>query len=253
MNTTIQTNMSADGIARSLLRQQSVQANELAEQMAQQFWTMIGTANQVAFVAMDDAMEAMEDCGMLRQQVKVKAQRAMQEYERYDQSAYRHFHEMCDDRYNLWADLVTRSAERLQPDVQKLYFAVKNVIDRHGVKNSEALAKIQTALALVTLSTLMFDTLLAEFQQQTMYRLEQSFRGGRLTAVESNWKAVGELTGRQVMQDVDLRNDAACALGVQVILTRYQKADFMNEAAHEALELNPEMTKYIKDDGEGTK
>lgn len=247
MNTTIRTNISADGIATSLLRQQAEQANELADEMAKQFWTMIGTANQVAFVAMDDAMEAMEACGMLRQQVKVKAQRAMQEYERYERSAYRHFHEMCDDRYYLWSDLITRSAERLKPDVQRLYYAVKNVIDRHKVRNSEALAKIQTALALVTLSTLMFDTLLAEFQRQTMFRLEQSFRGGRLTAVESNWKAVGELTGRQVMQDVDLKNDEACALGVQVILTRYQKADFMNEAAHEALELNPEMTKYLQD------
>ena len=71
---------------------------------------------------------------------------------------------------------------------------------------------------------------------------------GRLTAVESNWKEVGEITGRQVMQDVNLRDDPTCQLGVQVILARYQSAEFLNEAAGEALRLNPEIEeKYLND------
>ena len=168
----------------------------------------------------------------------------MAEYKKYDRAAYEHFHETGDDRYRLWQDLIARSADRLQPDVQKLYFAVKNVIDRAGCRNSVALAKIQTALALVTLSTLMYDTMAAQFQRQTMIPIRQTCAGGRLTAVESLWREVGWLTGRQVLQGVDLRDDPACMLGVQVILTRYQAADFLNEAAGEALALNPECEKY---------
>ena len=244
----ISTRQNQQTIISSLYRQQWQQAEELRDEMAKQFWPMIGTANQTAYLAMDEAVEAMEQAGMMRQQVKVKAQRALEEYERYDKAVKQHFKELGDDRYYLWADLVARAADRLQPDVTRLYFAIKNVIDSKGVRHSVALAKIQTALALVTLSTLMYDTMAAQFQRQTMVRIAETFRGVRMTAVESLWKAVGELTCRQVMQDVNLRDDAACQLGVQVILTRYQSADFINEAAGEALRLNPEIEKeYLND------
>lgn len=235
-------------ISDAIYRAQVAKANELCDEMAQQFWPMIGTANQCAYLAMDDAIEAMQGCGMMKQMVKVKATKAMQEYERYDKAVKHHFLELGDDRYFLWADIVARAADMLQPDVTKLYFAIKNRIDEKRVRNSVALAKIQTAVALVTLSTLMYDTMAAQYQRQTMIKIAETFRGGRLTTVESNWKAVGDLTGRQVMQDVNLRDDPQCQLGVQVILARYQSADFLNEAAGEALRLNPEIEKkYIND------
>lgn len=236
------------GLEAAIYRAQMQQAEELCDDMAQHFWPMIGTANQTAYVAMDDAIEAMEACGIFRQQVKVKAQRAMAEYERYDKAVKRHFHEIGDDRYYLWADLVSRAADRLQPDVDKLYYAIKQKIDEQRVVNSVALAKIQTALALVTLSVLMYDTMAAQYQRMTVIRIAETFRGGRLTGVESNWKEVGDITGRQVLQEVNLRDDPTCALGVQVILARYQRAEFLNDAAGEALRLNPSIEeKYLTD------
>lgn len=235
-------------ISNAIYRAQVAQADTLCDEMAQHFWPMIGTANQTAYLAMDDAIEAMRDSGMLRQQVKVKATKAIQEYERYDKAVKQYFHDLGDDRYYLWADLVARAADRLQPDVDKLFFAIKNRIDEKRCRNSAVLAKIQTAVALVTLSTLMYDTMAAQYKRQTMIKIAETFRGGRLTTVESNWKAVGDLTGRQVMQDVNLRDDPQCQLGVQVILARYQSAEFLNEAAGEALRLNPEIEeKYLND------
>ena len=243
----IQTNINKNGIVAALYQQQMDQAEVLCDEMAQKFWPMIGTANQAAYLAMDEAVEAMRECGMLRQQVKVKALKAISEYELYDKAVKQHFHDIGDDHYYLWADLISRAAERLQPDINKLFFSIKNKIDEQRCKDSVALAKIQTALALVTLSTLMYDTMASQFQRQTMIRIAQTFRGGRLTAIESNWRAVGELTGKAVMQDVNLREDPNCVLGMQVILARYQSADFLNEAAKEALDVNPEIKeKYYK-------
>ena len=244
----IAVNNNQQRITDAIYRAEMEKADALCDEMAKHFWPMIGTANQTAYLAMDDAIESMQECGMLRQQVKVKVQKAMQEYERYDKAVKRHFHEIGDDRYYLWADIVARAADMLQPDVTKLFFAIKNRIDEKRVRNSVALAKIQTALALVTLSTLMYDTMASQFQRRTMIKIADTFRGGRLTTVESNWKAVGDLTGRQVMQDVNLRDDPQCQLGVQVILARYQSAEFLNEAAGEALRLNPEIEEKYWDD-----
>lgn len=244
----IRINNNKQTISNAIYRAQVAQADALCDEMAQHFWPMIGTANQTAYLAMDEACEAMQECGMMKQMVKVKSMKAIEEYELYDKAVKQHFRDIGDDRYYLWADLVAHAADRLQPDVTKLFFAIKNKIDGQRVRNSVALAKVQTAVALVTLSTLMYDTMAAQYQRQTIIRIAETFRCGRLTAVESLWKAVGELTGRQVMQDVNLRDDPQCQLGVQVILARYQSAEFLNEAAGEALRLNPEIEeKYLND------
>ena len=244
---TIRTNTTAIDLRAALIAQEVSKAEALQEDMAKKFWPMIGTANKVAYFAIEDAVDMMREAGMLRQKQKVNALRAMDELNKYERNAYEHFMAISDDRYALWQDLVGRAAEKLQPDVQRLYFAIKNVIDRHRVKHSDVLAQIQTGVALITLSTLMFDTMANQYQRLTMVEIRDTFRGGRLTAVESNWKAVGEITGRQVMADVDLRNDPACQLGVQVILTRYQDMGFLNEAAGEALRLNPQVLHHLEE------
>jgi hypothetical protein len=250
METTIQTSGYVSGQALAgfrggvndiLMRSENDKAEKLADEVAKHFWPMIGTANQVAYEAIDEAVEEMRAAGMLRQQEKVKALKALQEYERYQKTAYEHFKAIDDDRYPLWQDLIANASARLQPDVKRLYFAIKNELDRCGVQNSRVYASIQTGLALVTLATLMFDTMMSQFQRQTLVNITHAFKPGRLTAMESCWKAVGEITGKRCLQDVNLRDNEQCRLGVEVILQRYEKADFLNEAAGVALRHNPDV------------
>jgi hypothetical protein len=228
-----------------MLDSQWRQAEELKEDMARHFWPMIGTANKTAYFAIEDAIEQMEAAGMMRQGQKKHARKAIEEMERYERLAYEHFTALADGRYALWQDLIGRAAGKLEPDFVKLRFAIKNVIDRAKVRESTALAYIQTALALITLATLMYDTMADQYQRQTMLPIRDEFAAGRLTAVERHWKQVGEITGRQQMANVNLRDDPQCILGVQVILTKYQQADFLNEAAQEALALNPETLEIL--------
>ena len=229
------------GVNDILMRSENDKAEKLADEVAKHFWPMIGTANQVAYEAIDEAVEEMRAAGMLRQQEKVKALKALQEYERYQKTAYEHFKAIDDDRYPLWQDLIANASAKLQPDVKRLYFAIKNEIDRCGVENSRVYAAIQTGLALVTLSTLMFDTMMSQFQRQTLVNITHAFLPGRLTAMESCWKAVGEITGKKVLKNVNLRDNEQCRLGIEVILQRYERADFLNEAAGVALRHNPDV------------
>ena len=244
---TIRTQQTSNSIAMSLYAGQQTKAEQLFDEMAKAFWPMIGTANQCAYLAIDDAVEALQEAGMLRQQVKVKAQAAIKEFNRYEKAVFNHFQQMGDDRYYLWADMVSRAADGLEGDVQKLYFAIKNVLDKNGAADSEVHAKIQTATALVELAVLLYDTMAQKFQCQTMVPIAHYFDGGRLTAVKNNWKAVGYLTGRKVLPNIDLNSDKMCHMAVRVILTKYQRAEFLNEAAGEALRLNPDMEKYANE------
>lgn len=244
----IATHISAAGISQSLARAELERANELYDEFAQHYWPIIGSANQMAYIAMDEAVEAMQEAGIFRHQVKQSAQRAIAEYEKYEKLCTKHFKDYQDDRFYLWQDLIGRAAVKMEPDIQKLYFAIKSKIDRYKVRNASALAKIQTAMALVSLANLLFDEMSAKFQRQTPVRIAEYFKAGRITACESHWRLVGYLTGRQVLADIDLSTDPQCQLAVQVILTRYQAADFLNDAAKEALELNPDVErKYSRE------
>ena len=126
----IRMNTSAINIQRTLVMQQICRREQLQEEMARHFWPVIGTANQVAYMAIDDAVEAMRERGMLRHNEKRHAQMAVEEYHRYERAAYEHFAATGDDRYTLWQDLIGRAAERLQTDVQRLFFAAKNVLEQ---------------------------------------------------------------------------------------------------------------------------
>ena len=53
-----------------MLTQQIEQAEGLKEEMAKHFWPIIGTANQVAYMAMDDAVESMKADGLFKHQEK---------------------------------------------------------------------------------------------------------------------------------------------------------------------------------------
>jgi len=250
METTIQTSGYVSGQALAgfrgvandiLMKSENGKAEKLADEVAKHFWPMIGTANYVAYKAINQASEMMRVAGMLRQQEKVKALKALEAYDLYEKRVKDHFVEINDDRYKLWKDLVRKASELLQPDIDKLYYAIKNELDRCGVQNSRVYASIQTGLALVTLSTLMFDTMMSQFQRQTLVNITHAFLPGRLTAMESCWKAVGEITGKKVLKDVNLRDNEQCRLGVEVILQRYERADFLNEAAGVALRHNPDV------------
>ena len=244
---TIRTIQNTGDITSSLYRGQQAKAEEVFEEMSKVFWSMQGTANQCAYLAIDDAVEKMQQAGMMRQQVKVKALKAMQEFRKYEKLVFQHFKIMDDDRFYLWSDMTSRAADNLQGDVDKLYFAIKSVIDRYNVPNSEVHAKIQAAMAITELSILMYDTMVQRYQRQTMVPIGNAFSGGKLTAVQSNWREVAHLTGRRVLPAIDLNEDKTCHLAIQVILTKYQQADFMNEAAAEALKLNPNCAKYANE------
>ena len=70
-----------------LMRAENVKAEKLGDEVAKHFWPMIGTANQVAFQTIDEAVDMMRETGMLRQREKVMALKALDAYERYQKRA----------------------------------------------------------------------------------------------------------------------------------------------------------------------
>jgi hypothetical protein len=63
---------------------------------------------------MDEAVDAMKAAGLYRQQVKRDAQRAIEEYHKYEKLCIDWFKGYKDDRYYLWQDLIGKATERLE-------------------------------------------------------------------------------------------------------------------------------------------
>ena len=63
---TIRTNSTAHDMKLAVMRYNSQQAERVQDEMAQHFWVMIGTANQTAFMAIEDAVDMMQEAGMYK-------------------------------------------------------------------------------------------------------------------------------------------------------------------------------------------
>lgn len=214
-------------------------ARELYNELEDHFWSRVGAANGIAINAMIEAYDAIEDAGMLKQSVKLKANAAMSAIDKYQHACQKEM----GDRYSLWSDVVRIAADNMQTDVNRLYYSIKNQLDKFHIAHSDVCSHIQTSLALLTSSIVFYDGLVDHFQSQTFINITKDFRIGRLTAVENCWREVARLTSR-CKEEINLQEDYNCQLAMRVIFKKYGDMDFLNDAAKKAMPLNPNMAKY---------
>ena len=218
-------------------------ARELYDELENHFWSRVGAANYIALNAMLEAYDAIEEAGMLKQQVKYWAKVAIKASEAYSKEA----HSKMGDRYALWSDVVRLASDNLQNDVTHLYYSIKQMLDKYRIPHADICSHIQTAMALLTSAVLFYDGLVEHFQKQTFYNITKDFKVGRLTGVESSWREVARLTSK-CKEEINLQEDYNCQLAMRVIFNKYGNMDFLNDAAQKAMPLNPAMAKYANEE-----
>lgn len=212
----------------------------LYEELGRHFWSIVGPANYSAVATMLDAIDAMEEAGLLRQKLKQLVKRAQKSYRDYINAAK----VTLEDRFYLWQDLTAHAHDRLQPDITKLFFSIKQRYDREKVKDSSLLSHVQTVCTMLSLSTGLFDATIDYYQKQTYLDISSYFRKGRLTGIETIWGEVMDIVIPTEVQMIPLARDENSQRAVSVIARRYQDMDFLDKAAVDAMRLNPSMIKY---------
>lgn len=218
-------------------------AKKLYDEMARQFWPIVGTANHIAMSSVLDSYDMLEERCMLVYDVKRDMNTSAREYDKY----LRGVRKMMKDRFALWSDATRLMASNMQPKVDALKNAVKTFFDKNGVDDTELRATICTTDALVQFSCVLYDVYIDRYQKLTAIDISSGFKIARMTGVNRAFRSVSKkLLNVKTSHDLHVSHDVDCNVALENLQSLFLDMDKMNEACHEALVLNPEMKKYAK-------
>ena len=218
-------------------------AEKLYDEMARNFWPIVGTANHMAMTSMFDSYDLLESQGLLRFEIKKDMNNAARVYDKY---LLRVRHEL-KDRFPLWSDVTRLIASKMQPQADALHEAIKRFFENNNVENAELRAQVCTTDALIQNSCVLFDTYVERFQKMTFIDISSGFRMARMTGVQNFFRQVSrKLLKTDLPYNINVNNDVDCYTALDNLLSRFLDIDTINEACHQALVLNPEMKKYAR-------
>ena len=106
---------------------------KLYDEMARNFWPIVGTANHMAMTSMFDAYDLLESRQMLSFSVKKNMNSAAKMYDKYLQRVRREL----KDRFPLWSDVTRLIASKMQPQADELQKALKHFFEVNKVEDTE--------------------------------------------------------------------------------------------------------------------
>ncbi len=227
------------------------------------FYVVAAAANELASVAVFDAMDTLRRNGFHgNKEARKWATKCEKDIHSYEtmmrirlQDASRRMGTVADDgrdKYTLWLDTTDRVDEEMKPHMDRLYYAVKMVMDRYSTPHSETLARMWTAHIMLQFAIRQFDTLFSDQKSRTGISLRGAFASGCMTGQLKAWHHALEALDKQLCPkdapDVVLDQDPAVRTGVRAIYNKLNDPDLYNRGAEYGISLNPEVVTVSGED-----
>lgn len=197
---------------------------------------VVGAANSIAGGWLADTVEQMQkDARLFRHQVKHEARECLRMFNDYERA---HLTNHCGMKA-FYIDYLDMMDDRTRPHTEKMYWAVKNRLDKASVTGSAMKARVEMTLTLLDYSVYLYRSLISDVRAQTGYDFDPVLRKACLAPLLRRWETVERLvckTRKGVR--IDLNDDPACMLGFRCIENVLTSEDTLNSAALQALRLN---------------
>lgn len=219
------------------------------------FYVVVSAANELASVAVSDAMQTLRrnnfhgckearkwasQCQRQIEGYEVQMEMKLKEYSRREGAT----DGQGRDKYTLWLDLTDHVDEELRPHMTRLYFAIKLVMDREKTPHSETLARMWTANIMLQLAVKQFNETFERQRKSCMgvLSLRRNFTDGSMEGQLKCWDKATEAMCKHLCpkdgKHVVLDEDMSVAIGVKAIANRLKSAETYNRGADYAIGLN---------------
>ncbi len=254
-------------MTREELQQELRRLEERKEQEMRQteagFYVVAAAANELASVAVFDAMDTLRRNGFHgNKEARKWATKCEKDIHSYEtmmrirlQDASRRMGTVAEDgrdKYTLWLDTTDRVDEEMKPHMDRLYYAVKMVMDRYSTPHSETLARMWTAHIMLQFAIRQFDAIFSDQKSRTGISLRGAFASGCMTGQLKAWHHALEALDKQLCPkdapDVVLDQDPAVRTGVRAIYNKLNDPDLYNRGAEYGISLNPEVVTVSGED-----
>lgn len=223
-----------------------------AEQVQDAFDSLLGHVNVVVGAANTIAGKLLVDLDeylrghrtVYRHTVKHRLRMAIREFEAYERLHYSGFGE----KYALFLDYLNEAEDEMMPDIQKMYFSFKQVLDKAKEPQSELFAKIEVALDMIRICCKMYDYFIDDCRQRTGLNFDHFLRPARLDGSLYWMCELEKIVCRTGGKDISLAADDNCRLGVGVILRKLGNEEMFLRLCNRALEYHPEQREQLSEE-----
>lgn len=211
-------------------------------------YSFVCCANDIAENAVVDAIAALREAGMYRQNIKMLCRRVTASFTDYHKSKERAM--FSENRLKLWMELADKYCDELQPHVEKLYFQVwQSLLNAgHEGQRAQVMARVLTASALMNLATQNYDNYFTANARQTGADLRCLFRGGDLTPIANLWRQVADIVFKGNAGATELNDPSV--LAVQVRRRQLASLERMARLTDEVVDEHPEVRERIERENE---
>lgn len=208
------------------------------------FNNIYGTLDVAVTAQFDIVSDMIEDTPYYKQEVKRAVNKTRQLLDLYHQRLRTAF----ADRYVLYADYANACYRIAEPDAEKIYYCIKNVLDKYRQKDSDLKARMMTAKELLKQTSLFHRTYWRKIAEVTGYKnIGQAFSYSDFTPILRAFTAATDRVCRTDDDtEIELGNDDNCNRAVTAFMYRVADTDRQNDAASVALSWNKDNPAYAE-------
>ncbi len=188
----------------------------------------LGSIDDLADSMMRDSIEMFKKKGIFRQTLKYHSKQALKESERI-LSCYR---QGTQAPYLDFLDIIQ---DEIQPDIERLYYAIKHVLDRNKVEDAEMRARVLQTYVMTEMAMKGYERFKDLLERTTHSRLEKALHELNPANVIFHWRQVTEIIFGRIHDEI--AQDANVSTGVEVVCQKLFDIDWLEEKAQRAIAL----------------
>ena len=226
------------GIKQTDLAQTWQQNRETLNHISALFHVIIGGANSVAQTVMLDTINLLSKTNQYKGKARHNARLAVKRYNNFDRQNMDDMRNSQMDKRQFYMDYLDDLEERLKPDVFRFRLAIKQVLDKRNVGDSELKSYVLCTYEMLHYCVTLFDRFIKELPSIPPINFKETYRAARLDGVFTAWDNLTDVLCRDCT-NIKLDDDPNCRLALNIIETKIVSEQSINQSGKEALSLNP--------------
>lgn len=222
------------GMNFDALNEKSQEYHTMCHKIMSTARVLVCSVNDIADSIVRDAVNQLQKTKHYKQLIKQNAKttlveiRKAQNYLRYRLDA---------NAWQLWMDIADNFNEFVATDIYKLRIAIKSLLDKHNIPESDLKSHVLTADAMLIAAMRTYEDYYKVHYDGFGLDLSWELRGCYLDKAHAPWgRLTNLLTGKD--PNVDLNADPNCKLTVNIIIKKLCNPKNINEIGRKALMLN---------------
>lgn len=209
------------------------------------YYYTVSVVNYIAFVETLDAIDMLDDEGLLKQRTKQLAKRLEKAWKAYE-TKVRNVMDTAN-RTDLWFNYLSQMRSETDTPLTYMRVAIKNQLDKRKIAYSPMLCQLYLAVLLTHQACRVYDLFFETWREKTQYNFIGHFRGGRLTDIANIMAEIEREATKQLGIIACFSfHDKAIVNAYESYLATIRSDDIKNKAAGTAIDLTPSVADEVE-------